>query len=701
MKRKLFVMLMITAFCLLAAIPALAADVFKFEETSIVVFEDEQVTPVIRREGAYAEGEIVFTTDNNKVLRITEDGTIIPLSKGTTTVYAALKQNGKTVRRSQISVKVARRVTKVTLSMKNLTVYEADDPVVTGVMKERPEDAEPLTNPVIVIPAGKSAALKVVCTPEDATNRKVSYATSDAGVLKVTAEGSIRGVEKGECDLTISSVQNPEVFEVFHVVVIEPVKKIRIEAPDKTVFAGESMSLDAVCTPETASMTRVTWSSRQPAIATVDEYGTVTGIKKGQVTIDATATDGSGIVGSIVIKVAQEVTEIQLKQTEATVATKRKVQLNATALPKEADNRSLKWTSSDESIATVSQYGEVTGKKAGICVITCTSVSNPAVSASAVVQVVQPVTKITFTSPSGLSFPIRTSQQLTWTVEPADATIQDVTFKSSSTKIATVDENGVVTGISRGTVTITATATDGSNKTGTFRVTITQPVEGVTLQQPMYYIQRGRYTNIKATVLPKDANNQSVWWEVGDPSLASVRSNGTATGRVTGLQNGATTITAITEDGGFTASAGILVGDFDSAVRIESLWIQDNKIKIALWNTSNITVEKVFFHIECFDTQNYPMVYNKDGTTTGFDGSYPLTLQPQERSIHGQFLFNDMMETGLLGGVTMTIYGYQFEGGQKWWVPDEYQVPMTVYSGYMWTPTPTPLPAQDEEPAGG
>ena len=102
------------------------------------------------------------------------------------------------------------------------------------------------------------------------------------------------------------------------------------------------------------------------------------------------------------------------------------------------------------------------------------------------VQVVQPVTKITFTSPTGLSFPIRTSQQLTWNVEPADATIKDVTFKSSSPKIATVDESGVVTGLSRGTVTITATATDGSNKAGTFKVTITQPVEGVTLQQPMY-----------------------------------------------------------------------------------------------------------------------------------------------------------------------------------------------------------------------
>lgn len=700
MKKKLLAILTVVVLCLTAAMPALAADVFKFAETPLKIFENEEVTPVLIREGNFANGEVVFTVDNTRVAKVTEDGTIIAVSKGNAKVTAALKKDGKTVRRAELQVQVRRRVTKVTLSLKGLTVYEPDDPILTTLMKERPEDAEPLTNPVIVIPAGKSAVLKAVCTPEDANVRTVEYATSDAGILRTTKDGNIRGVEKGECDLTVSSVQNPEVREIFHVVVIEPVKKIQIEAPDKTVFAGESMSLDAVCTPATASIQQVTWSSRNTSIATVDENGTVTGIKKGQTMIDAKATDGSNVVGSISIKVAQEVTEIQLKQSEVTVWVNRRVTLNANVLPREADNRSVTWMSSDESIATV-QRGEVTGKKAGICIITCASVSNPSVTASAAVQVIQPVTKITFTSPNGLSFPVRTSQPLTWTVEPEDANIKDVTFKSSAPKVATVDANGVVTGVSRGSATITATSTDGSNRTGTIKVNIIQPVEGVLLPQQTYYVQLGRETTVKANVLPSNANNQTVYWEAGDPGIASVRSTGTNTGRVKGMYTGTTTVTAITEDGGFMASAGIRVADYDGAVRIESLQIQpDNKIRITLWNTSDVPVQKVYFRIDCFDTMNYPMVYNKDGVTTGFDGSYNVLMNPGDRSIHGQFNFGNYMETGLLGAVTMTITGYRFENGQEWWIPEEYQVPVIAYSGNMWTPTPTPMPAQDDPPAG-
>ena len=700
MKRKLLAILMIMALCLTAALPALAADVFKFAETPLRMFEDEQVTPVLLREGSFAEGEVVYTIENTRIATVTEDGTVIPVTKGNTKLTAALKKDGKTVRRAEVQVQIRRRVTKVTLSLKDLTVYEPDDPILSGLMKERPEDAEPLTNPVIVIPAGRSKSLRAVCTPEDANDRKVAYATSDVGVLKVTNDGNIRGVEKGECDLTVSSVQNPEIREVFHIIVIEPVKRIQIEAPDKTVFAGQSMGLDAVCTPATASIQKVEWSSRNTNIATVDENGTVTGVKKGQTMIDAKATDGSGIVGSFNIKVAQEVTEIQLKQTEATVWVNRKVTLNATALPREADNRNVTWSSSDESIATV-QRGEVTGKKAGICIITCASVSNPSVTATAAVQVIQPVTKITFTSPNGLSFPVRTSQSLTWVVEPEDANIKDVTFKSSAPKVATVDENGVVTGVSRGAATITATATDGSNRTGTIKVNIIQPVEGVAMQQQQYYVQLGRETNVRANILPSNANNQKVYWETSDPGIASVRSTGTSTGRVKGVYSGSTTVIAITEDGGFTASAGIQVADYDGAVRIESLVIQDNKIRLVLWNTGNVGVQRVYFRVDCFDTMNYPMVYNKDGVTTGFTGSYPLLLNPGDRSVHGQFNFGDFMETGMLGAVTVTVTGYRFDNGQEWSIPEEYQVPVIAYSNNMWTPTPTPLPAQDEEPAGG
>lgn len=704
MKRKLWIFAAVLAVCLTAALPAMAADVFAFTDRSITLFEGEMAETAINQDGAYVNGEIVYTSESPKVATVAEDGTITAVSKGNATINATLTRDGKRVRRASIEVKVLRRVTKVTLSRKNLVVLEPDDPMLPNLLAPLPEGAAPRIDPVLVVLTGRTVNLSATCTPEDASSRKVTYTSSDAGVAKIVEGNRLRGVEKGECDLTVASVQNPEIEERFHVVVIDPVKKIQISAPDKTMFAGTQMLLSATCTPETAGIQEVTWNSRRPSVATVDENGLVTALAKGEVNIEARSKDGTDVVATVTIRVAQDVTELTLKETDLIVAVNRSAELKATVLPKEANNRKVKWTSSDETIATVNKEGRVTGKKAGICVITCTSESNPAVSATAAIQVVQPVTKIVFNSPSGQSFPIRESMQLSWNVEPADASIKEVTFKSNHPEIATVDENGLVTGIKRGEARITATATDGSKRSAEIKVIVSQPVEGVQLSQPMYYVQRGRGVNIRATVLPKDANNQRVYWETGDESLATVRSNGTSTGRVTGgWWNGMTTVTAITEDGGFTASANIKVADYDGAVMVEGLEItQDNKIRIALRNVSDIVVNRVYMRIDCYDLSGYPMVYNTDGVTTGFEAVYPLALQVGERSIHGQFWFNNIMETGMLGQVVLTITGYDFENGQRWEIPPEEQIPAPpVRSILFGTATPTPMPPQNPTEGDG
>ncbi len=873
MKKKLWILAAVLAICLAAALPASAADVFSFTEKSISLFESEIAETALKQEGAYIEGEIVYSSESPRVATVAEDGTVTAVSKGTTDIIADLMRNGKRVRRAYIEVKVIRRVTKVTLSRKNMVVLEPDDPILADLLAPVPEGAEPNADPVIVVPAGRSVNLSVTCTPEDANSRRVTYTSSDAGIAKIVDDDRLRGVEKGECDLTVASVQNPEVQEHFHVVVVEPVKKIQISAPDKNMFVGTQMQLSTSFTPENAGVRKVTWSSgrtsvatvdenglvtalakgevtieakamdgtgvtasfrinvqqdvteitlketdlvlsvkksvyleatalprdannkkmtwtssdetiatvgkdgrvtgkkagycvitctsesnpavsaeatirvvqpvtkitfnatsgislpdhntlqlswnvepadadikeltfksRRPEIATVDENGIVTGLAKGEVTIEAKATDGSGVSASVRLNVQQDVTGITLKQTDLVLSVKKSVQLEATVLPKDANNKKLIWTSSDETIATVGKDGRVTGKKAGYCVITCTSENNPAISASVSIRVVQPVTKITFNSPSGQSFPIHTTMQLSWNVEPYDADIKEVTFKSNHPEIATVDENGLVTGIKRGEARITATATDGSRCSGDIRVIVTQPVEGVMLQQQMYYVQRGRELYIRATVLPKDANNQRVYWETGDESMATVRSSGTSTGRVTGgYWSGTTTITAITEDGGYTASANIKVADFDGAVQVEGLEIgQDNKIRITLRNTSDLIVERVYMHIDCYDLLGNPMVYNTDGITTGFDAVYPLALQSGERSIHGRFWFNNYMETGLLGQVVVTITGYQFENGQRWDIPVEYRVPTLPARSVLYgTVTPTPMPPQNPNEGDG
>ena len=698
MKKKIWILAAALALCLMAAMPAMAANVLAFTERSVTLFEGESLETALNREGDYAAGDIAYSSESARVATVSPEGVVTAVARGKTRIIADLMQNGRRVRRATLEVQVLRRVTRVAVNRRNLVVLEADDPTLNNILAPLPEGVPPRTEPVLVLLSGRTVNLNAEVEPKDASNRKVSFTSSDAAVAR--ADGSrIRAVGKGECLLTVASVSNPEVQDVYRVVVIEPVKKIQIDAGDKTVFAGAQKLLTALITPADASIQHVTWTSRRPTVATVDENGLVTGIAKGEATIEAKSTDGTEIVARVTIRVTQEVTEVSLKQEELIVAVNRYATLSATVMPREATNRKVNWSSSDESIATVGRDGRVTGKKAGICVITCSSDSNPSVSANAVVQVVQPVTKITFSNPGGLTFPIRTSQQLYWSVEPADATIQDVTFTSNHPDIASVDATGLVTGIKRGEARITATAADGSKRTGQIKVTVTQPVEGITLPQMLYYIQRGRGNTVRATVLPKDANNKKVYWEVGDEYIATARQSGTSSATVTGLQFGTTGITAITEDGGFVANATLQVADYDAAVMVEGLEItSDNRIRITLRNTSNLVVNRVYFRVDCFDPMDNPMIYNRDGVSTGFDGFYPLPLMPGERTAHGSFNFGDWMDTGMLGAVVLTVTGYEFENGQRWEIPEEYRVPsMKAYSGIWGRVTPTPMPPENPE----
>ena len=730
MKKKLAALILICAVCLAAAVPALAADVFAYAERSISLFEGEEATPVIDRAGKYEyDGTVTYKADSEKICTVDADGTITAVKKGNTNVTATLKVNGKAVKKTIIQVRVIRPVTKVTLSTKNLQVFEPDDPDILPLLKiyqekaaeeepeepETPEGEEPeypeipeipeggeteeeplLTDRILVIPVGKSVTLNATCTPEDANNKKIEYETSDAGIAKLSGERALRGMQAGECDLTIRSAQNPEVFERFHVLVTEPVKKIAIDAPFKTLSVGSSMQLDPVFTPADASIQKVEWSSRSPKLASVTEDGTVTGLSKGKATIEVKAMDGSGMSGTVVLDIIQDVTEVTINKTDVTVAAGRYVEVKGTALPKEASIRSLTWYSSDESIATV-KNGQITGKKAGECTVTCASTSNPDVTASIPVTVIQLAKRVSFMN-TAIDLPVRTSFQLEWEVGPEDTTIMDVTFRSSNTKIATVDENGTVYGISRGAATITVTTADGSNRQATCRVNVIQPVEGIDLPAEQYYVQAGRATDIQPTILPKNANNQKVYWSIDDDSIATARAYGVSVGRVTGRRKGTTTVTATTDDGGFTASSEIVVDDFDEAVMVESVRVENNKVKLVLRNLGNYTLKKVYFKVDCYDTQGYPLICNKDWISTWFNGDYPLELEPGSRTQHGMFNFNDYMETGIIGYVTVTVTGYEFESGQRWTIPEDYQIPsQPAYSNHMWEPTPSPVPNEEED----
>ena len=659
---------------LLAGMPAFAANVFRFSAESVRVFEGETVATELLQEGSFTEGEVVYTARNGNVT-VDENGVITGVRPGQAYVQADLMRDGKSVRYTSILVTVVLNVQRVELLPKGVQIYEAGDETILPLLPAA-EGAEADPRRIAVMAAGKGFYPRVAFTPDNVQNKRYTTTTSNAAVAKMTSDGQVIGVAPGECELTITSALNPAVSETLRLVVTQPVKRVEIQTDSRKLPAGQTLQLGAAVTPDNATIQRVTWNSRNPKIAAVDENGLVTGLARGDTVIEAKTTDGSNLTATLYLTVIQDVTEIRFRKADVTVSAGRSVRAEADVLPANANDKGVLWSSSDETIATVNQYGSITGRKAGECTVTCTSRSNPGVSADLPVRVIQPVTGINFLTPKGLSFHIGDSSQLSWEVLPADATVKDVTFRSRNPKVAAVDQNGIVTGLAKGEADIEVKAADGSNVTRTFRVKVLKAVEGINPLSSLYFAQINGAVNIKATVYPNDASNQRILWSSGDESVATIRSVGTSYGRIFGQRAGWVTITATTEDGGFSSSTNVAVNDFDGMVLVTNAYIDGNdKIRLTLWNMSqDFGISKVWFRVDCYDTQGEPMVCNMDGESTSFDGEYPLALEPGGQSMHGQFTFRHYQPTGLLGYAVITVTGFKFETGQDWWIPEEKQV---------------------------
>ncbi|MCH6236797.1 Ig-like domain-containing protein [Cognataquiflexum rubidum] len=172
--------------------------------------------------------------------------------------------------------------------------------------------------------------------------------------------------------------------------------------------------------------------------------------------------------------------------------------------------------------------------------------------------------------PINLSLQTGSSQQVSATISPANATNKTVLWSSANPTIATVSSNGLVSAVSEGTTIITARTQDG-NFTGTSTITVnpntsTIAVTGISISPNTLSVTVGSSQQIIATVSPNNASNKSITWSSSNPSVAGVNSGG----MVTGLTVGSSIITARTLDGNFTSSSAITVNPNTSSISIGS-----------------------------------------------------------------------------------------------------------------------------------
>lgn len=297
----------------------------------------------------------------------------------------------------------------------------------------------------------------VAIVPENALNRNYTLKSLDERVAALDDEGFVVLKSYGKARIQ-ATTEDGGYSDVCEFDVYEHTVGIRFETEQARVRKGGRLTLAAVAQPEGKTDGRLVWSSSDGSVASVDEEGVVSGKSKGEAVITVTAVDG-GYTAECRVRVYQPVTELRMDNRSVTVDTGEDIQLTATILPYDADNKSIVWSSDNPDVADVNGKGVVTGVKAGQTVIRATS-EDEGISDFCVVTVNQPVTGVSL-SKSELSFSkIGDAEQLVASVQPADATNKELNWISSDESVAIVS-NGRVLCSGYGSAIVYVTTVDG------------------------------------------------------------------------------------------------------------------------------------------------------------------------------------------------------------------------------------------------
>ncbi|MCR5184617.1 MAG: Ig-like domain-containing protein, partial [Bacilli bacterium] len=220
------------------------------------------------------------------------------------------------------------------------------------------------------------------------------------------------------------------------------------------------------------------------------------------------------------------VTSVSLDKTELTLAAGEKATLKATVSPSSATNKEVKW-SVDNNHVTVSD-GEVTAVSEGESIVTVTTVdSNKTATCKVTVSKVQTVAvQSVILSANSNEVLVNETLTISATIEPSNATNKNLIWESSLESVATVDKNGVVTGVAAGEVTISAKAEENENISDSITITVKElvvnvPVESVAFTKQSETITKGFAAYLSYEISPSNATNKAVTWDSSNKDVAT------------------------------------------------------------------------------------------------------------------------------------------------------------------------------------
>ncbi|MBR1466734.1 MAG: Ig-like domain-containing protein [Bacteroidaceae bacterium] len=351
-----------------------------------------------------------------------------------------------------------------TITVKSKTVY------VTGVY---------LSDSDISLDVGEGQQLTASVYPSNATNRTVSWTSSNSNIASVS-NGYVYAKSSGTATITCKATDGSGCSATCYVRVTNPVvyvSSISLDYTSLTLDVGSGRQLTATVYPINATNRSVSWSSSKSSVATVSN-GYVSAISEGTATITCRATDGSGEYATCNVQVKGtevKVTSISLNESSWKMKVGDTKQLTASVYPSNATNRNVNWSTSNSSVATVSN-GLVTANAAGTATITCRASDGSGIFATCNLTIEEEtailVTDI-FLDTYTITAPVGTEHEFKLAILPVNATNQDVKWTSTNSNVAWITQNGYLYIDQEGTAVITCMATDGSNVYAQCEITAT------------------------------------------------------------------------------------------------------------------------------------------------------------------------------------------------------------------------------------
>lgn len=362
-----------------------------------------------------------------------------------------------------------------------------------------------------------------------------------------------------------------------------PVTSIMLDNTSVSISLRESITLKTMISPENATYQNVVWSSSNTDVATVSN-GVVKGINVGTATITATTTDGTNLSASCVVTVNPILaSSISLNKTSEVIFVGENLTLSATIKPDNTTNKTVEWSSSNNSVVTVSN-GIVKAVAVGKCVIKAKTTDGSNLECDCNLTVVDvPVSVLSFDKES-VELLVEDETTITASVFPSNATNPTLAWTSSNGNVAIVN-NGKITAIGAGNAVISARTTDGTNKVATCNVKVNKHSQTIDWNQTLTsLVCGGELVELTATA----SSGLPITYKSSNDDVVSIFDMGN-TVYLNPISSGTSKITA-TQTGTYYYEAVSTTKDV-SVVESNSIWeVTPDKYRFAVYTVNGIHV---------------------------------------------------------------------------------------------------------------